>query len=132
MPQNDTDTSLASLSEERLRLEGEALAVEREPLAAARARAEAEAAMERKKRHPMLLVLSMALVGVICFGAGLLSGFTIWENRQQQLRELRLARALSQLDDFAAGTTNNAALPAGLGQKSPDGAHRNVAVMVIQ
>lgn len=127
------DASPTSLGEERLRLEREALAVERERLQAARARAEAEAAMDqRQHHHPFLVTASVTMLGLLCFAAGLLSGFTIMENRQEKQRRARLAQALSQLDSFSEGQTNNIALPMPLDGKSPKGAHRNVAVMVIQ
>ncbi len=127
------DASLALLGEERLKLEREALAIERERLAAARQRAEAEAAMEVKRHHPFLVVSSVVLLALVSFAGGLLAGMTIMETRAQAQREVRLARALSQLDSFAGGSvTNAAALPKGIGDKTPHAAHRNVAVMVIQ
>lgn len=122
-----------TLGEERLRLEREALAVERERLQAARARAEAEAAMDlRQHHHPFLVTASVTMLGLLCFAAGLLSGITIMENRQENQRRARLAQALSQLDTLSESSTNSIALPVPLDGKSPKGAHRNVAVMVIQ
>ena len=135
---NETDNltgevSPTVLGEERLRLEREALEVERERLQAARARAEAEAAMDRRHHHhPFLVTASVTMLGLLCFAAGLLSGFPIMESRQENQRKARLAQALSQLDRFSEGSTNNLALPTSFDSKSPKGAHRNVAVMVIQ
>lgn len=127
------EVDLAALGEERLRLEREALAVERERLAAARARTEAEAAMEhRQHHHPFLVATSVTLLALFCFAAGLLAGMTIMENRLEDQRRDRLARALAQIEGMSESLTNNAALPVNLGSKSPNGAHRNVAVMVIQ
>ena len=128
----ETDGGLG-LAEERLRLEREALAVERERIAAARARAEAEAGLARARRSPALAWAAAIMLGMLCFAGGLISGMAIMEGRQQQLREERLARALSQIGGFAGDSaTNSAALPAGMSAHSPGGAHRNVAVMVIQ
>lgn len=137
MEEKNTDTSAGSaeLSEERLRLEREALSVERERLAAARARVEAELALEHRRRHPLLLVASVVMLAMLGFAAGLLAGMAIMEGRQERLREQRLARALSQLDGLAIGagaTTNGVPVSVKPGVQSPDGGHRNVAVMVIQ
>ena len=122
--------SPAELAEERLRLEREALAVERERLAAARAHAAAEARLAAKSRHPLLAFAAVALLALLCFAGGLLSGIAVMENRQQRQREERLSRALSQLDgiaasaDVAASSTN--------GTSAAGGEHKNVAVVVIQ
>ncbi len=136
MSEDETPESAASLAEERLRLEREALAVERERLAAARAHAAAEARLTRVP-HPVFVGVSVALLALLCFAGGLLAGIAVMENRQQRQREERLARALSQLDGFAAaeagGTTNAPARSVGGGGGSaPTDAHRNVSVVVIQ
>lgn len=135
MGEDETPESAVSLAEERLRLEREALAVERERLAAARAHAAAEARLTRVP-HPVFVGVSVALLALLCFAGGLLAGIAVMENRQQRQREERLARALSQLDGFAAetgGTTNAPARSVGSGGASPSaGAHRNVSVVVIQ
>ena len=91
------DDAPARLAEERLRLEREALAVERERLAAARAHAAAEARLTRAP-HPVFVGVSVALLALLCFAGGLLTGIAVMENRQQRQREERLARALSQLE----------------------------------
>lgn len=135
MNEDETPESAASLAEERLRLEREALAVERERLAAARAHAAAEARLTRAP-HPVFVGVSVALLALLCFAGGLLAGIAVMENRQQRQREERLARALSQLDTFAAeagGTTNAPARSVGGGGGSASAdAHRNVSVVVIQ
>lgn len=135
MNEDETLESSASLAEERLRLEREALAVERERLAAARAHVAAEARLTRAP-HPAFIGVSVALLALLCFAGGLLVGIAVMENRQQRQREERLARALSQLDSFAAeagGTTNAPARPVdGGGGSLPADAHRNVSVVVIQ
>ena len=121
MDMEETETTQASLTEERLRLEREALAVERERLAAARAHAAAEARLTRAP-HPVFVGVSVALLALLCFAGGLLTGIAVMENRQQRQREERLARALSQLDGLAAaeaGFANEeqlkaAGVPAGL------------------
>ena len=127
-----TEMSATELAEERLRLEREALAVERERLASARAHAAAEAKLARG-RHPALAFAAVALLALLCFAGGLLSGIALMENRQQRQREERLARALSQLDGLAGGpatvSTNGAASAAG---GSAGGEHKHVAVVVIQ
>lgn len=135
MEETTTDSAdVSAISEERLRLEREALVVERERLAAARARVEAEAAMESKRSHPFLVASSVVMLALLSFAGGLLAGMAIMEGRQEALREKRLARALSQLDGFAtgAGSATSNSLPVKVGAKTPEGAHRNVAVMVIQ
>lgn len=127
---DETDESPTSLAEERLRLEREALAVARERLAAARAHAAAEARLVRAP-HPVLAGVSVALLALLAFVGGVLTGAAATESRQQRAREARLSRALSQLDALAAepGGTNAPARAAGA-----DGAaaHRNVSVVVIQ
>ena len=128
----ETETTQASLTEERLRLEREALAVERERLAAARAHAEAEARLVRPT-PPLLVVTSVVLLALLCFAGGLLTGIIVTENRQQRQREERLARALSQIDTIAAEVQGTNAPPIFVeGTIQPAGAHRNVSVVVIQ
>ncbi|MBR6735071.1 MAG: hypothetical protein IKL96_11815 [Kiritimatiellae bacterium] len=125
-------TDAVALAEERLRLEREALAVERERLAAARTRAEAEERMERSRRHPALAAVAVALLAMLCFAGGVIAGMAVADGRQQKLREERLAKALSQLGDLADVTSPTNSAAGRLGARTPDGAHRNVAVMVIQ
>jgi hypothetical protein len=120
-----------SLAEERLRLEREAIAVERERLAAARAHAEAEAKLVRARRRPFLTAASILLLGAVCFAGGLLTGISVMENRQQRLRDVRLAQALSKLGNLshpASSHSTNSVLTAE--QKTE--ALRNVSVLVIQ
>lgn len=131
METTEREMDITALSEERLRLEREALAVERERLQAARVRAEAEAKLARRQTHPFLVVSSVTLLALLCFAAGLLVGMTVTESRQQELREKRLARALSQLDDLSLVSTNGLSVVAPTNGVS-GGAHRNVSVMVIQ
>ena len=133
MEESEKETNgAAALAEERLRLEREALAVERERLDAARARAAAEGHMERARRHPLLAATAVVLLSLLCFAGGLIAGLAISESRQQKLREERLARALSQLGDIAEVTTSTNSAAAKSDARSPGGAHKNVAVMVIQ
>lgn len=127
-PDGESEAGAVSLAEERLRLEREALAVERERLAAARARVEA-AALLAKASHPRLVGVSVALLALLCFAGGLLTGVVVAERRQDRQREERLARALSHLDGIAGGTN---AVPASAAGTAPVDEHRNVAVMVIQ
>ena len=132
MNSEETETTQTSLTEERLRLEREALAVERERLVAARVHAEAEARLA-KPTPPVLIVTSVSLLALLCFAGGLLTGIIVTENRQQQQREERLARALSQIDSIAGelrGT--NAPMVSAGDTNQPAGAHRNVSVVVIQ
>ena len=132
MDMEETETTQASLTEERLRLEREALAVERERLAAARAHAEAEARLVRPT-PPLHVVTSVVLLALLCFAGGLLTGIIVTENRQQRQREERLARALSQIDTIAAEVQGtNAPTIFVEGTNQPAGAHRNVSVVVIQ
>ena len=133
MEESEKETNgAAALAEERLRLERETLAVERERLAAARARAEAEEHMDRARRHPLLAATAVVLLALLCFAGGLIAGMAIADSRQQKLREERLARALSQLGDIAEVTTSTNSAAARPGVRTPGGAHKNVAVMVIQ
>lgn len=127
--ENLEEQSALELAEERLRLEREAIALERERLAAARAHADAANALAHSSKRTFLVASSITLLAALCFAGGLLTGFTIMEGRQQRLREERLSRALSQLDDLAGSSSTNA--PSATGQKT-DNAHPNVAVMVIQ
>ena len=132
MDMEEMETTQASLTEERLRLEREALAVERERLVAARAHAEAEARLVRPT-PPLLVVTSVVLLALLCFAGGLLTGIIVTENRQQRQREERLARALSQIDTIAAESQGtNAPTIFVEGTNQPAGAHRNVSVVVIQ
>ena len=132
MDMEEMETTQASLTEERLRLEREALAVARERLAAARAHAEAEARLVRPT-PPLLVVTSVVLLALLCFAGGLLTGIIVTENRQQRQREERLARALSQIDTIAAEVPGTHAPPIFVeGTNQPAGAHRNVSVVVIQ
>lgn len=125
--------TFGNLAEERMRLEREALQLERERLEAARAHAAAEARLSVRAHHPFLAVASVALLTLLAFAGGLMTGVAVMENRQQRQREERLAKALSQLDGLTGGVkTNSVALPSNVREKSPDGAHRNVAVVVIQ
>jgi hypothetical protein len=129
--ERETISALA-LAEERLRLEREALAVERERLAAARTRAAAEERMACVKHHPAMTAVAVVLLAMLCFAGGVIAGMTMAEGRQQKLRAERLARALSQLGGMAEIATSTNSSTVGLGARTPDGAHRNVAVMVIQ
>lgn len=131
MDTTEPEMDITALSEERLRLEREALAVERERLQAARIRAEEEAKLVHRQAHPFLVVSSVTLLALLCFAAGLLVGMTVTESRQQALREKRLARALSQLDDLSRVSTNGVPFAVPTNGVS-GGAHRNVSVMVIQ
>lgn len=126
------EMSVAELAEERLRLEREALAVERERLASARAHAAAEARLAARSRHPLLAFAAVALLALLCFAGGLLSGIAMMESRQQRQREERLSRALSQLDGLAASAGSTAAGTSTNGVSSAGGEHKNVAVVVIQ
>ena len=101
MSEDETPESMASLAEERLRLEREALAVERERLAAARAHAAAEARLTRAP-HPVFVGVSVVLLALLCFAGGLLTGIAVMENRQQRQREERLARAVRWRRRFPA------------------------------
>ena len=130
MHEDETEHAPLRLAEERLRLEREALAVERERLAAARAHAAAEARLTRAP-HPAFIGVSVALLALLCFTGGLLVGIAVMENRQQRQREARLARALSQLDGFAAEAGGATNAPARSAAGAAD-AHRNVSVVVIQ
>ena len=128
-------TSESAFSEERLRLEREALAVERERLQAARAHAEAAAQLAGTARSPAMLWVCALLLAALAFAIGLLSGMAIMENRYQRQREERLSRALSQIEGISAtATVTNISSSVRLvnGSGAPDGAHRNVQVMVIQ
>ena len=75
---------------------------------------------------------AVVLLSLLCFAGGLIAGLAISESRQQKLREERLARALSQLGDIAEVTTSTNSAAAKSDARSPGGAHKNVAVMVIQ
>jgi len=136
MTEDDSELTSMSLAEERLRLEREALAVERERLASARAHAEAEARLAVKARHPFLVVVSIGLLALFCFLAGLLTGKAVEQSDQRKLREETLARALSQLNGLGAvkdaAGTNAAPASANGAERTPADAHRNVSVVVIQ
>lgn len=126
---NEENTAV-NLAEERLRLEREALAVERERLVSARMHAEEEARIAQTRHRPFLAVTAVALLAASCFAGGLLTGISVMEGRQQRQREARLAQALSRLNlPPDAVTTNIVPL---MSSSSGDGAHRDVAVVVIQ
>jgi hypothetical protein len=127
------DVSVASLAEERFRLEREAFELERTRLESARARAEAELRMVRSG-HPLLVFSSIALLALVSFAGGMLLGNSMSENRHQRLREARLREALSQLSGFAdsASPTNSMAVPIGGVKTRMTGACGDVSVVVIQ
>lgn len=130
--ENETEVSFA---EERLRLEREALALERERLEAARAHVEAEARLT-KTRHPFLAIVSITLLALFSFLAGLLTGKMLEQSDLRRHQKESLARALSQLDGLAtaseASATNAPASSSGGGMPASPGGHRNVSVVVIQ
>ena len=123
---------MASLAEERLKLEREAFELERSRLEAARARAEAELKLARSG-HPFLVFASVALLALVAFAGGMLCGMSVTESRQQRQREARLREALSQLSGFAetSSPTNAAALPAAVKTRAA-GVRGDVSVVVIQ
>ena len=84
------DVSIASLAEERLKLEREAFELERTRLEAARARAEAELKLARSG-HPLLVFASVALLALVSFAGGILLGNSMSESRHQQQRDARLS-----------------------------------------
>ena len=102
----DTDHTMTplELEAERLKLERESLAVERERLAAAKVYAEAEAKLARA-RKPVSFFFASALVVVLAFVGGVISGFSFSEHQ----RDLRLRDTLSRLDSLGeedGGATN--------------------------
>ncbi len=127
----DEAASVASLTEERLRLEREAFEIERSRLLAARDRAEAELKVARA-RHPALVVASAAFLSLAAFAGGALLGFSVSEERHQRQREARLREALSQLGGIAEmealSPTNR--LTIGRGVKASPG--QGVSVLVFQ
>lgn len=123
------ETATLELAEERLRLEREALAVERERLATARAHAaEAARLAADERRHPGLVIALVILLVLLSFAGGLMTGVSVMEGRQEQQRSVRLAHALAKLGANVA-TTNS--VPE-VSDKSRNGAHRDVQVVVIQ
>lgn len=130
MPEGDV--TMASLAEERLKLEREAFELERARLESARARAEAELKLARSG-HPFLVFASVALLALVAFAGGMLCGMSVSENRQQRQRDARLREALSQLSGFAetSSPTNAAAFPAAVKTRAA-GARGDVSVVVIQ
>ena len=127
------DVSIASLAEERLKLEREAFELERTRLEAARARAEAELKLARSG-HPLLVFASVALLALVSFAGGILLGNSMSESRHQQQRDARLREALSQLSGFAETTSSYTnSLPLAPGVKTRvTGARGDVSVVVIQ
>ena len=130
MPEGEV--SIASLAEERLKLEREAFALERSRLESARARAEAELKLARSG-HPFLVFASVALLALVAFAGGVLCGMSASENRHQRQRDARLREALSQLSGFAdtSSPTKSAVSAPGVKTRGT-GAHGDVAVVVIQ
>ena len=126
------DVSIASLAEERLKLEREAFELERTRLEAARARAEAELKLARSG-HPLLVFTSVALLALVSFAGGMLLGNSMCESRHQQQRDARLREALSQLSGFAetSSSTNSPSLAPGV-KTRVTGARGDVSVVVIQ
>ena len=125
------DVSMASLAEERLRLEREAFELERARLESARARAEAELKLARSG-HPLLVFASVALLALVSFAGGILLGNSMSESRHQQLRDARLREALSQLSGFAGSSSTNS-VPLAPGVKTRvAGSRGDVSVVVIQ
>ena len=128
----ERDVSVAALLEERIKLESEAFELERARLEAARARAEAELKLARSG-HPFLVFAAVALLALVAFAGGVLSGISVSENRHQRLRETRLREALSQLSGFAEPSQSTNAPSALPGVKTRiTGARGEVSVVVIQ
>ena len=129
---SEGDVTMASLAEERLKLEREAFELERARLESARARAEAELKLARSG-HPFLVFASVALLALVAFAGGMLCGMSVTESRQQRQRDARLREALSQLSGFAetSSPTNAAAFPAAVKTRAA-GARGDVSVVVIQ
>ena len=124
---------MASLAEERIKLEREAFELERARLESARARAEAELKLARSG-HPLLVFASVALLALVSFVGGILLGTSMCENRHQQQREARLREALSQLSGFSSETsssTNSLRVSPGV-KTRVSGARGDVSVVVIQ
>lgn len=127
-PETPSPDTAINFVEERLKLERERLEVERERLEARSARLAAQDKLSAASRNPWLLPTAVALLAALCFSGGLLAGVALMESRQQRQREQRLAKALSSLDSLSS-TTNS--IPA-LQNSTPQSAHRNVSVLVIQ
>ncbi len=130
MPEGEV--TMASLAEERLRLEREAFELERSRLESARIRAESELKLARSG-HPFLVAASVTLLALVAFAGGMLCGMSVSENRHQQYREARLREALSQLGGIAesSSTTNSPAVHSGV-KTRVTGTKGDVAVVVIQ
>lgn len=128
----EREVTMASLAEERLKLEREAFELERSRLESARARAEEELRLTRSG-HPFLVFASVALLALVAFAGGVLCGMSVSENRHQQQRDARLREALSQLSGFAdvSSSTNPASMTLGV-KTRVTGAKGDVAVVVIQ
>ena len=123
---------MASLAEERLKLEREAFALERSRLESARARAEAELKLARSG-HPFLVFASVALLALVAFAGGMLCGMSVSENRHQRQRDARLREALSQLSGFADTSAPTNSVMSAPGVKTRvTGAKGDVSVVVIQ
>ncbi len=129
------EENVASLTEERLRLEREALAVERERLIAARTHAEAEAKLFRKKHSPFLAFASILLLTLLSAAGGFLGGMAVAEGRQKRDREERLAQALSKIEGWASSDVSTNGVDSALfpiKDKTPVDVRRGVSVVVIQ
>lgn len=130
----DPDAALNALREERIRLERESLEVERVRLAAVKTRAEGEARIGHGPRSVMLA--TALLFALASFLVGLLVGAGGVEYRAQRARDQRLAAALSQLSggfvEPIVTTNSPSSLPPEILMRQPQGAHRNVSVVVIE
>jgi len=130
----DPDAALNALREERLRLERESLEVERVRLAAVKTRAEGEARLGHGQ--PSVMLATALLFALACFLVGVLIGAGGVEYRAQRARDQRLAVALSQLSggfvEPIVATNSPSSLPPEILMRQPQGAHRNVSVVVIE
>ena len=129
---SEGDVSMASLAEERFKLEREAFELERARLEAARARAEAELKLARSG-HPFLVFAAIALLALVAFAGGMLVGDSMSESRHQRQRDARLREALSQLGGLAETSSSTNPVPLAPGVKTRvAGARGDVSVVVIQ
>lgn len=128
MAEEETESTAASLEEERLQLEREALAVERERLVAARAHVEAEARLSVKTNRSVLVYALVLLLSLASFCLGFLAGRTHEQSdqrrRDNQKREQQLVPrdALSDGRESTMSTTDD---------ETPTGGHRKVSSVVF-